>query len=300
LNGIACLVFFSFLLGKHSGAHLILFGFTCVPVLIFDNKETRRITALSVLPIVSFLFLEYKNFQAFFSNHIPTEIGNVTYISGALTSFIFILFQIIVYKNMTKKFTLSLARSNKSLSEINTHLQTALKESEKQRKELKKAHLGLKQKEIMDKEIEIAQQIQSPLMPQFTPQYKGFDISVVYKACRHIGGDYYDFIPNGANELFGLISDITGKGIPASIMTTHFREMVHKHIKPNESLYFLSEKLNNLILNNRFIQKAIYITLWKLNTEKNTFTYTVNGMDPGFLLRDNKVILLNEARWYSH
>ena len=74
------------------------------------------------------------------------------------------------------------------------------------------------QRERINRELEIAREVQERLFPQELPPVEGLDY---YGACRPalgVGGDYYDFIELPENKFGIAIGDISGKGIGASLM----------------------------------------------------------------------------------
>lgn len=111
------------------------------------------------------------------------------------------------------------------------------------------------QKERLNRELEIAREVQERLFPQELPVIEGLDY---YGACRPalgVGGDYYDFLelPEGK---FGIaIGDISGKGIGASLMmaslqaslrgqTIHFKEELAEMMRHVNTLLYEASTSN--------------------------------------------------------
>ena len=242
-NGLICLVFFSCFLGKECGAYLLLFGMTGMPVLMFQTDQKKIILSLTGCPVFLFLLLEATNYNLIpYSEPVSVHVHTLIYSSAGLSTFALIFFQVFVYREETEHLT--------------QKLQKALK---------KEGFLRLKQKEVLTKERDIAKQLQFGLMPQEAPQYDHFNVTVDYQSCNQVGGNYYDFIPYRHNEVLGIIADIGGKNIPASMMMMHFRNLIHKFFKKDRALSTFIEALNNQVVYNRFIQKSVACTLWKLN-----------------------------------
>ena len=249
------LVYCSSIFGKDMGVQLFYLGFMSIAITLFISKNKIALGFGVSIPFSCIIALEVNHYSFFQKIELPP-----------------ILFQWIMYFAYCTSFCiigLSIYSFYLSNKYYEGQLKTKLQESEIQRIQLEVANKHLKQKEIIDKELEIAKQMQEGLMPKNIPKYTDFDIAVYYKACRQIGGDYYDFIPNGRNALLGIVADIAGKGIPASIMMMHFRNLVHKHITKNMSISQLMEALNNAVIHNHFIQKSVACILWKLDTKLN-------------------------------
>jgi len=72
----------------------------------------------------------------------------------------------------------------------------------------------------MDKELEIAQQIQSSILPREVPGIAGLEIAVRYLPMSAVAGDFYDFFALEKNRLGVLVADVTGHGVPAAIIAS--------------------------------------------------------------------------------
>lgn len=76
-------------------------------------------------------------------------------------------------------------------------------------------------KEDMQREMEMARSIQQQLLPRELPKHAGLDMAAVNLPSREIGGDYYDWLGNGASRLTFAIGDVSGKGIPAALLMSN-------------------------------------------------------------------------------
>jgi phosphoserine phosphatase RsbU/P len=72
----------------------------------------------------------------------------------------------------------------------------------------------------VDKELEIARQIQSSILPREVPCIAGLEIAARYLPMSAVAGDFYDFFALEKNQLGVLISDVTGHGVPAAIIAS--------------------------------------------------------------------------------
>lgn len=73
------------------------------------------------------------------------------------------------------------------------------------------------------REIQIAKEFQSHLLPQTAPSFAGIDCAGLCLQARQVGGDYYDFLPLGADGLGLVIGDISGKGIAAALLMANLQ-----------------------------------------------------------------------------
>jgi len=73
------------------------------------------------------------------------------------------------------------------------------------------------------REIQIAKEFQTRLLPQAAPAFAGIDCAGLCLQARQVGGDYYDFLPLGADGLGLVIGDISGKGIAAALLMANLQ-----------------------------------------------------------------------------
>jgi serine phosphatase RsbU (regulator of sigma subunit) len=69
----------------------------------------------------------------------------------------------------------------------------------------------------LERELQIARQVQVSLLPKEIPTYPGWEFSALWQPARQVAGDFYDFINLGHGQLGLLIADVTDKGVPAAL-----------------------------------------------------------------------------------
>ena len=84
------------------------------------------------------------------------------------------------------------------------------------------------EKKLLDRDLEIARDIQRILLPSEAPVFDGYGFSALSIAARHVSGDYFDYIPLTSNRLGVAIADVSGKGIPASLITAMCRGVLRR------------------------------------------------------------------------
>lgn len=78
----------------------------------------------------------------------------------------------------------------------------------------------LAERERLERDIEIAEEVQRSFLPRQMPQVEGLDLAALCLPAREVGGDYYDFIELPGGRLGVAIGDVSGKGIEASFYMT--------------------------------------------------------------------------------
>jgi len=92
--------------------------------------------------------------------------------------------------------------------------------------ELEKSYERLKEKELLEKELQVARQVQAGFLPSGDIQIEGFDVSTFFKSAKEVGGDYFDVIP--LKKGVGIvIADVSGKGVPAALVMANLHAALH-------------------------------------------------------------------------
>jgi hypothetical protein len=86
----------------------------------------------------------------------------------------------------------------------------------------------------IQKELEIAEQIQASILPRDVPRRAGIEIAARYLPMSAVAGDFYDFLTFERNHLGILIADVTGHGVPAALIASMLKvafasQTVHAH-----------------------------------------------------------------------
>lgn len=79
-------------------------------------------------------------------------------------------------------------------------------------------HLAAGEKHAMDHDLLIARDIQKILLPSDAPDLPGFEISGLNLPARTLSGDYFDYLPVDDDHIGIAIADVSGKGVPASLI----------------------------------------------------------------------------------
>jgi sigma-B regulation protein RsbU (phosphoserine phosphatase) len=125
----------------------------------------------------------------------------------------------------------------------------------------------LRQKERLDRELEIGADIQLRLLPRQCPNIKGVELAARCQTANRVGGDYYDFIPanydqlrpkkqeddevtdsHGASVSWSIvIGDVMGKGVPAGLIMTMTRGMLRAEVLNRHSPARILQHLNRVM-----------------------------------------------------
>lgn len=110
-----------------------------------------------------------------------------------------------------------------------------------------KLYQEVAEKERMKKELEIAHQLQTSLLPENPPQVKGYEIGAMSVPATEVGGDFYDFIDVSEGKIGFVIGDVAGKGLPAALFMALSRSFLRAEAIGNLEAKTVMEKTNRLI-----------------------------------------------------
>ena len=105
---------------------------------------------------------------------------------------------------------------------------------------LQQAHDAKLVQRSLEHELQLANSIQSGLLPSDVPELAELDIAAYYASAKEVGGDYYDFIPIDEKRWAAVVADVSGKGVPASLVMTMTRSLLRLasqgELQPTRSL----------------------------------------------------------------
>ena len=151
------------------------------------------------------------------------------------------------------------------------------------------------EKQKMEEELEIARDIQKNLLPHSIPEYKKFDVAAFNMPSKQVGGDFYDIIPLDDSSFCIAIADVSGKGVPAALLTANLQAFLKIICKHGMSLSEATELINDLVTDNTMDGKFITF-FWGVLDEKDlSFNYVNAGHNPPLLIRKKKIIKLDKG-----
>ena len=141
------------------------------------------------------------------------------------------------------------------------------------------------EKKRLDHDLKIAREIQRILLPSEAPAIPGFEISGLNIPASQVSGDYYDYIKVDDERLGVAIADVSGKGVPASLIMAICRSVLRSQAPENSSPSEVLKKVNRQlypdIKEDMFISMAYLI----LDHARATVTLSRAGHDAPLLYR---------------
>ncbi len=116
------------------------------------------------------------------------------------------------------------------------------------------------EKKRLDQDLQVAHEIQRILLPSSSPEVNGYQISGINIPARQVSGDYYDYVPVDSEHCGVAIADVSGKGVPASLIMAMCRSVLRSQAggqhSPAAVLRLVNEQLFPDIKEDMFISMA--------------------------------------------
>ena len=139
----------------------------------------------------------------------------------------------------------------------------------------------------MERELQVAREVQASLLPRETPQLPGWEFAACWRPARQVAGDYYDFIPLGGGRLGLVIADVSDKGMPAALFMALARSIVRASVDRAPSPAHGVAHANRLICADA--TSGMFVTLFyaQLDPVTGEMTYVNAGHNPPLLYRQS-------------
>ncbi|HEV7401277.1 MAG TPA: GAF domain-containing SpoIIE family protein phosphatase [Chthoniobacteraceae bacterium] len=130
------------------------------------------------------------------------------------------------------------------------------------------------EKRRMDEDLQVAYEIQRILLPTNAPDVAGFQLAGINIPARQVSGDYYDYVPVDEAHCGVAIADVSGKGIPASLIMAMCRSVLRSHALNQTSPAVVLRRVNEQIYPD--IKEDMFISMAYAILEKDSSTVTLS------------------------
>jgi len=267
---------------------------------------TFTLESLDLPPVLlmSILFAEVVGFSALISARVIFPFFSklpfaVRLILQVLTLFGGTLFGSVVILWFQPLFTLHRFRTVIMIVLVNAALAVvvgiALHTYDSMRRQIEASYLALRQKEALERELEIAREVQRELLPRTTPDFLGLQLAGVCIPAIGVGGDYYDYLPFSAGRLGLVIADVSGKGIPAALLMAGLQASVRSVALPGVPPCEVNRKLNGLLHQSTSDSRYATFFFATYDAGSRQLTYSNAGHYPPLLVRGDSATRLSDG-----
>ncbi len=171
------------------------------------------------------------------------------------------------------------ARLRQSDLQMITDLQLKNQELARAYHDLKEAQDALVEKERMERELELARDLQQSILPRQFPRIPGFECAARSIPARHVGGDFYDVIDLGEGKIGLVMADVSDKGMSAALFMALTRSLLRAEARRDPSPLRVLTSVNDLIM--EMSQTSMFVTVFYgiLDVHSGLLRYARAGHD---------------------
>jgi sigma-B regulation protein RsbU (phosphoserine phosphatase) len=151
------------------------------------------------------------------------------------------------------------------------------------------------ERKVFEEELKIARKIQMQMLPGAPPSLPGFDLFGVTVPSRQVGGDYYDFVLVDGRWLVIVVADVSGKGIPASILTATLQATVRTNTDAQTQPRDMMGRLNRLLYRNTSAAEFATLFYAVLDMESGGVRFSNAGHEFPFLVTGGSARPIEES-----
>ncbi len=143
---------------------------------------------------------------------------------------------------------------------------------------------AVSERERVQQEMKWARGIQQSLLPHIMPEISGYEIFGVSVPALEVGGDYFDVVPSSTGWNF-IIGDVSGKGVPAALIMSIVRSLIHSYAEVADSAEDIIRRVNRKLTPD--IESEMFVTLASFSVDPATHAARVvrAGHEPLFIAR---------------
>jgi serine phosphatase RsbU (regulator of sigma subunit)/anti-sigma regulatory factor (Ser/Thr protein kinase) len=149
----------------------------------------------------------------------------------------------------------------------------------------REAQVNLIEQQRLQKELQVAQEIQQMLLPSDFPQVKGYELASYYEAAKEVGGDLFDFVEVDNDTIGICVADVAGKGVPGSLIMTMIRTALRLEARGNKNPADVLSKVNRFVTDD--MKRGMFVTMFYLvlDSRNRIIHYASAGHNPMILYR---------------
>jgi sigma-B regulation protein RsbU (phosphoserine phosphatase) len=148
----------------------------------------------------------------------------------------------------------------------------------------------------MQEQVRLASKIQFDLLPKTAPQIAGYDIAGKTVSAHSVGGDYFDFITVDDNRLALCLGDVSGKGLPASLLMANLQATIRGQTLSNFSAGECMKRSNTLLLRSTDDEKFATLFYALLDAAQHRLQYSNAGHNDPFVFSASDAAALQRLK----
>jgi len=157
--------------------------------------------------------------------------------------------------------------------------------------ELKAAQAQIIEKEKLERELQLAHEIQMAILPAALPEVSGYDFGACLLPARSVGGDFYDLLRLDEHHLGIMVGDVTDKGVPAAIFMAQVHAFLVAEAEHNLSPGEVLGEVNHHLM--AMSESGLFVTVLYgvLDCRSGEFSYARAGHELPLLVAGGQCVI---------
>ena len=151
----------------------------------------------------------------------------------------------------------------------------------------------------LERELQMARQVQVSLLPTETPQIPGWEFAVRWLPARQVSGDFYDFLGRNSEQPGLVIADVSDKGMPAALFMGLTRAILRASMDDPDSPVEGIARANRLICADSANGMFVTLVYAQLEPSTDAITYINAGHNPPLIYRCSAEPYENRVGWLT-
>ena len=171
----------------------------------------------------------------------------------------------------------------------------ALGTYDRMRRQIEASYRVLRERDKLEREMNVAREVQRELLPRAVPSFEGLELAGVCRPAIAVGGDYYDYLQHVDGRPGLVIADISGKGVPASLLMASLqasvRSLFHTAADPGQ----LHARLNDALCGSSSVSRYATAFVADFDPDTRRLTYSNAGHLPALVIRGEQTLRCEEG-----
>src|SRR5262245_142265 len=143
---------------------------------------------------------------------------------------------------------------------------------------------SIEQRKKLEQELTLAEETQRSLLPQALPQVPNLNIHAFSKPTRYVGCDFYDSVELETGEVFGVLADVSGKGVSASLLSSMLLGCLQMQLRAGLALDEAVARLNRFLCEKSSASRFVTMFVFTMKSDGRG-RYISAGHNPTYVYR---------------
>ena len=166
----------------------------------------------------------------------------------------------------------------------------ALGTYDRMRRQIEASYRVLRERDVLEREMNVAREVQRELLPRTTPRCEGLELAGVCRPAVAVGGDYYDYLQHADGGPGLVVADLSGKGVPAALLMASVQASVRSLFPTVTDPGQLHARLNAALCRSSSSARYATAVVAAFDPATRRLTYSNAGHLPALVIRGDQTL----------